>query len=86
MEELMQRVRGVLARAFDGAIINLDPASPAEKVGGIVIWDGFEGMEQIERQRLLASKIREGLSPAEQLKVTAILTLTNAETSMPMES
>ena len=86
MEELIERVRAALERAFPGATVSLEQAIPLEKVGGVLLWDDFETMEQIERQQLLAKKLRESLSGSDLLRVTAILTLTSAEVSTPTEN
>jgi len=56
----------------------LEPRPP-RKVGGFLIWDGFSGLEQIERQNRLWGVLRERLSRDDQLRITAILTATPAE-------
>ncbi len=84
METVIDHVRTVLDREFPGATANLEQETPAGRVMGMLIWDGFEGMDQLDRQRLLAAKLREGLPPEERHRVS-ILTLTNAETAMPTE-
>lgn len=85
MDGVAERVRSTLEGAFPGAKIDLEQASPSDKIGGTLIWDGFENMEQIDRQRQLAKVIREGLSREDQLRVTAILTFTNAEVTIPSD-
>ena len=85
MEELMNRLRNLLEAEFPEAKVELEQASPAEKVGGFLIWSGFDGMEQIERQQRLADVIRSKLSRDDQIRITAILTVTPDERSVPTE-
>ena len=85
MEELMNRLRNLLDAEFPEAKVELEQASPAEKVGGFLIWSGFDGMEQIERQQRLADVIRSKLSRDDQIRITAILTVTPDERSVPTE-
>ncbi|MCK4515194.1 MAG: hypothetical protein KAU31_08050 [Spirochaetaceae bacterium] len=85
MEELMNQLRTLLLAEFPDAEVVLEQASPTEKVGGFLIWSGFDGMEQIDRQQRLAAVIRSKLSRADQLRITAILTVTPDERSVPTE-
>jgi stress-induced morphogen len=55
------------------------PRADNDKVGGFLIWPGFEGYDQVERQRTVWEILRERLSPDEQRRVTAILTITPLE-------
>ena len=85
MEELIKRLRQLLERVFPGATVELEVAAP-EKVGGFLIWNGFDQVDQVERQRRLWTAIRDELSREDQLRITAILTLTPDERSVPSES
>jgi hypothetical protein len=85
MEDLINRLRALLEAEFPNAVVELEQASPAEKVGGFLIWRGFEGMEQIERQQRLSDVIRSNLSRDDQIRITAILTVTPDERSVPTE-
>ena len=49
------------------------------KVSGFVVWKDFEGMDQVDRQGRVWDVLRAELSPDEQLRITAILTMTPAE-------
>lgn len=86
MEKLMEKLRGLLEAEFPGAEVELEPASPADKLGGFLVWKDFEGMEQIDRQQRLAEVIRSNLSREDQLRITAILTVTPDERSIPTEA
>ena len=69
----------VLTQAFPGAAVQLDQSKPLGKFSGLVVWDGFGGLEQVDRQARLWKRLRAELSKEEQLKITAILTMTPAE-------
>ncbi len=86
MEELIKRLRKLLEAQFPEAKAELEQAFPAEKVGGFLIWRGFDGMEQIDRQQRLSDVIRSELPREDQLRITAILTVTPDERSVPTES
>ena len=83
--ERLERVREVLARRFPGAEFDLELSVPSRKVGGFVIWPGFEGKEQIDRQQLVWQAIRGDLSRDDQLQITAILTVTPNEMAIMKE-
>ena len=85
MAELINRLQDLLSKAFPGAEIELEQARPAEKIGGVLIWSGFEGMEQIERQQKLAQVIRDALPREDQVLISLILTLIREEKSVPSE-
>ncbi len=86
MEELIDRLRNLLEAEFPGAEVELEAASPTDKLGGFLIWKGFEGMEQIDRQEKLANVIRSRLPHEDQLRISAILTITPDERSVPTDS
>ena len=79
MEELIRKLRQALTAAFSGAKIKLAQAKPAKKVTGEVVWDGFGGVEHIDRQRRLRKVIDSALDADERLAVSLILTLTPEE-------
>jgi len=78
----MQKVAEVLQREFPGSTPELEQARPLQKVGGYLIWSGFEGVEQIDRQRQLTGAIKRNLPAHEQLLVTTILTMTPQESEL----
>lgn len=78
MEEFIRRLTELLGQHFAQGEIEFEVAGP-RRVGGLLVWDGFIGREQIERQRALWRVLREYLTPEEQLQVSAILTLTPEE-------
>jgi len=50
-----------------------------DRVGGFLIWNGFEGLEQIDRQRKVSAVLKQKLSVAERQHVSALLTMTPDE-------
>ena len=78
MEPFIEKLRGVLHTEFANSRDELEPRPP-RKVGGFLIWEGFSGLEQIERQRKVWEVLRERLNQEDQRRITAILTATPAE-------
>jgi len=79
MEEFIRRLTELLSRNFKGAEVALEQAVPLQKVGGVLVWDGFQDHDQLERQHQMWQVIRDALRPEEQLQITAILTMTPEE-------
>ncbi len=79
MDALIRKLDDTIRAAFAGADVSLEVAPAISKIGGAVVWDGFEPLGQLDRQRRLWSALRDALSDDEQFQVTAILTLTPTE-------
>jgi len=79
MDELIARVSRVLQERFPGAEPALAPVPLGERAGGFLVWDGFDGVPQRERQRMIWDTLRARLAREDQQRVTAILTLTPVE-------
>lgn len=72
----------VLISAFPGATILIENESkfdPASKISAELIWDGFSGMDQIDRQVMLYLVKRDELTLQEFCMTDFIMTLTHAE-------
>jgi hypothetical protein len=81
----MRKLKRILAAQFPGADLDeITPAGPG-RVGGILIWDRFEGMEQLDRQEKLWEAIKVGLTKQEQGQINLILTLTAKELAAARE-
>jgi hypothetical protein len=63
---------------FPGCATELHTVPMSDKVGGFVIWSGFEGQAQRQRQSLLWENLRQ-LPLPEQLGISAIFTVTQDE-------
>lgn len=74
---LRRKLFRVLKAEFPKADISLD--QPGTKVSGLIVWQGFEGLEQVDRQSRLWKTLRSSLSRDEQLKISAILTMAPVE-------
>jgi len=85
MERLIEQLKTLFGRKFPGATAELEQARPLRHVGGFLVWDGFEGVEQLGRQRQLRQVIREARSAEDQAQLTTILTVTLAEVAVMRE-
>jgi hypothetical protein len=79
MEHLRQQLELWLPEQFPQAEVVLDPARRGQKIGGILAWEGFAGLEPIDRQGLLWRAIRAHFNREDQLGISSIITLTPAE-------
>ncbi len=82
MEKLINRLRRIMRLRFPGCTPELEHARPLRKVGGFLIWRGFQGVEQIDRQRRLAQALGEELTDDERARVTTILAVTPDEVAV----
>jgi len=86
MEAFAKKVKDVLVAEFPKATVDLDVVKPSKKIGGLMVWEGFKGIEQIKRQTKLWKVLRHRLTPEEQLRITAILTVTPQEREVCQEA
>ena len=82
MEDLIQFLIRLLQREFPGSVPELEQVKPLQKVGGFLIWSGFDGVEQIDRQQRLSGALKRGLDPDQRRQITTILTLTPEESAL----
>lgn len=80
MEDFIKKLTDLLKASFPDAQTELE-AIGADRVSGFLIWDGFVGVEHIERQRTVWRLIRSELTPDEQHRIAAVLTMTSDEMS-----
>jgi len=79
MEEIVKKVNAVFERAFPGIEVALVTKKGVARIGGFVIWSGFSGVSQLERQSHLWKVLKANLSQDEELKIGTILTITPQE-------
>ncbi|HZL36218.1 MAG TPA: hypothetical protein VFC78_12950 [Tepidisphaeraceae bacterium] len=79
MEQTTDRLNKLFTERFSGALAELEEYPGTQKVGGYLIWDGFEGIEPLDRQRQLSRVLRDGIGGDYRSRVTTILTVTPAE-------
>jgi len=75
-QTLIERVTQLLETRFPGVVVALEP----DRVGGWIVWGGFEGRDHIDRQRLVREALS-GLPQEDRVSVGPILTLTPSEAS-----
>lgn len=77
-KKLKERLEDVLTSHFAGAELHW-MRTPGNRLAGTMVWDGFLGQAQIDRQTQLRRVINESLPVDEQQTVSLILTLTPEE-------
>jgi len=77
---LINDLRQLLRKEFPGAHIKLQMYKPDKRLGGRLVWEGFDGQMQIDRQVRL-HEVVQALPLRERAKVSLILTLTPEEES-----
>ena len=83
MEKFIQKLTRLLRKHFPGGELDWGPRR--DRLAGFLIWSGFVGREQIERQRAVRKVLMAELTPEEQQRVAAILTLTPDEMAAARE-
>jgi hypothetical protein len=73
-----RRLEEILKAEFKDATIELEKPGHG-RISGFLIWTGFQGVEQIERQERLWGFLEKTLDADELLQISAILTLTPDE-------
>ncbi|MEA2664930.1 MAG: hypothetical protein QOI11_1874 [Candidatus Eremiobacteraeota bacterium] len=73
-----ERLEHLLHDRFDGMDIDLGPLGQTGRLSGVLIWDGFRGLDFVDRQERVWSAIRDALK-ADALQVSTLITLTPAE-------
>ena len=76
--EIAERVRQAVVDAFPGCDPRLEWDDGLQKVVGVVLWDDFEKLDHVTRQRKLWSVLKKALGPNAQ-QVSLLLTYTPHE-------
>ena len=76
---LIGDVKQLLSAAFPGAEVHLKRFRPGNRIGGSVVWNGFDGQMQIDRQVRLRDVIDSELPAEQRTQVSFIMTLTPDE-------
>ena len=61
--ELQQQILDVLAQEFPGSEVYIQFNPDTDRVGGRVVWEGFQGKRSITRQARIFNPLRKALSP-----------------------
>jgi hypothetical protein len=72
-----QRVKDILECAFPGIKVDTE-VLPGGRVSGSVVWEGFAGLDHVDRQSKIRTLLREKLG-ADAQQVGVLLTYTPAE-------
>jgi len=79
-EGLEERITGALTRGLPGSRVeDLGRATPGSRVGGTLVWDGFEGVDQLTRQRRVPEVLATRLRADDVRQISLILTVTEDE-------
>lgn len=74
---IIEYLSGLLRQHIPGCEPLLEPStSRSFRVGGILLWDGFEGESQKTRQRRFWSVLENNLSEEQMERITGVLTFT----------
>src|SRR5436190_18776810 len=79
METLMTKLDDLVKRRFPGAMTELDPFDPPSRVGGLIVWKGFAGVDPELRVKKVYDAIKEELKPAEMKRIAILMPLTPEE-------
>lgn len=79
---LVEKADQVLKQAFPGVTIEWDPVEPNERISGWIYWDGFEGVDNLDRQIAVSNALRAGLIPEEWKQISAVFAMTPHEISV----
>ena len=74
-----QQVTQILKQAFQGMDVNLDERTDI-RLSGMVIWEGFDDQDHIERQQMIRKVLKQALG-AEFQQIGLLLTYTPREIS-----
>ena len=80
-DDLQTRLTALLQAEFTSALVDLETYSSAN-VGGALVWQGFDSLDQVARQSALWNVLRHRLDKAEQARVAPIITVTPNEWEM----
>ena len=85
MEQLKSALEEWLPQQLPGAEVEIDPLRRGFKISGIVIWQGFDGLEPIDRQSIMWKKLRAYFSREDQLRIAILITFTPVEYAVHCE-
>ena len=81
MESLIRKLTDLLHQGFPGSDLELDVTVPGHKVGGLIAWAGFDGLDAVDRQDRVWDYLEGHLPRDERGSVSVLLTLTPEETT-----
>jgi acid stress-induced BolA-like protein IbaG/YrbA len=85
MDQIAEKLNLLFTLRFPGSGVEIEETVPGLKIGGALISPKFVGMEQIDRQRLLWSVLKENLSKEELSHLGTFLTFNPYEVEVMQE-
>jgi hypothetical protein len=78
METLIEKIEVIVSSVFPGCSVELE-SRDEETIGGFLLWNGFEGIDQYDRQVEVRNLLRKRLSKDEERAVSFIFAFTPYE-------
>jgi hypothetical protein len=72
---LAKKLRHLLLKKFRGAKLELRRSGEDRRLEGFLIWQGFDGLDQIDRQEKLWTVLNEVLTPEERRQLLIVFTM-----------
>ena len=85
MEHLARTLTDVVRGAFPGAEFRVDPYPGFGKLHGSIVWEGFGGLSQLDRQHQVWDVLRPALTDEQRFATGFLLTVTPAEINAMQE-
>ncbi len=79
MAGLANKLKKTLAERFRGAEVEIDTYPESDRIGATVIWKGFVGKDQIDRQRLVRKAVEKAFTEVQTRKIGLVITFTPDE-------
>ena len=86
MDKTLQKLKKVLKQEFPSATFDLKRDWHPSRIGGFIIWRGFNGKEFADRQERVWKVIRQHMSKDEQEELATFWTLNPIEQRVRLES
>lgn len=80
-DQIVNRLKALFEKTFQNAHVDIDPPSPTGRIGGTIVWQGFEGRDQLDRQNEVWAIIDKNFNDDEKRNIILIMTLTPDELS-----
>lgn len=77
--QTVKKLDKFLRNHFTDADIHIDPPRPSGRIGGTIVWSGFEGRDQLDRQNEVWAIIDKNFNDDEKRNIILIMTLTPDE-------
>jgi len=79
MDKVLQKLKRVLKAEFPSAKLEIRRDWYPSKIGGLIIWRGFNGKDDVERQERVWNAIHRAMTAAEQEHLASFFALNLVE-------